>query len=276
MLPHGQWIPWLSRVGLRQRTAWDYMAVAQHANQWPATKMTIKQFLDHVRTARFRQRDSERKAARAAAAEADGDMPPGIVLTHADCRRYSWPDRIDVIATDPPWSDLESYRWLAGFAAERLRDDGLLLVQCSTDNLAALLALFGKHMTYIWTLAIIFDEVKNVQANGRFRSAWKPVLVFGRGKARVREAVTDGYTVRGVVRPKELHDWQQPVEPWRYWLSRLAAPSSVVADPFTGSGTTAVACRELGLRFVGTEIDKSVYKVARSRLVLSTAECMVE
>jgi DNA modification methylase len=45
----------------------------------------------------------------------------------------------------------------------------------------------------------------------------------------------------------------------------FAAPGATVFDPFTGSGTTGVACLETGRAFVGTEIDPGYADIARRR-----------
>ena len=37
-------------------------------------------------------------------------------------------------------------------------------------------------------------------------------------------------------------------------------------DPFIGSGTTAVACKRLGLHYIGFEISEEFYKVAKDRV----------
>ena len=34
-------------------------------------------------------------------------------------------------------------------------------------------------------------------------------------------------------------------------------------DPFMGSGTTGVACKHLGRDFIGCEIDKEYYEIAK-------------
>lgn len=39
-----------------------------------------------------------------------------------------------------------------------------------------------------------------------------------------------------------------------------------VIDPFMGSGTTGVACAELGVDFVGIELDKQYFEIAKSRI----------
>lgn len=54
---------------------------------------------------------------------------------------------------------------------------------------------------------------------------------------------------------KNIHPTVKPVELMR-WLVRLVAPKgSVVLDPFTGSGTTGIACMKEGVNFLGCELD---------------------
>ena len=40
----------------------------------------------------------------------------------------------------------------------------------------------------------------------------------------------------------------------------------LVFDPYMGSGTTGVACRELGRNFIGCEIDDKYFEIAESRI----------
>lgn len=44
----------------------------------------------------------------------------------------------------------------------------------------------------------------------------------------------------------------------------------VVLDPFMGSGTTGVACKKLGRKFIGFEMDEQNYEIARRRLCEKT------
>jgi len=40
----------------------------------------------------------------------------------------------------------------------------------------------------------------------------------------------------------------------------------LVVDPFLGSGTTALACLQLGRRFIGCDIDAGAVAIARRRV----------
>ena len=37
-------------------------------------------------------------------------------------------------------------------------------------------------------------------------------------------------------------------------------------DPYAGSGTTGVACIQLGRRFIGIELDPGYYEIAKKRI----------
>lgn len=49
-------------------------------------------------------------------------------------------------------------------------------------------------------------------------------------------------------------------------LTMYCARGGVVYDPFMGSGTTAVACKEMGLKYIGSEISENQCKWAEERL----------
>lgn len=42
--------------------------------------------------------------------------------------------------------------------------------------------------------------------------------------------------------------------------------NDVILDPFMGSGTTAIACKELDRNYIGFELDKDYYDIAQERI----------
>lgn len=65
---------------------------------------------------------------------------------------------------------------------------------------------------------------------------------------------------------KRLHPTQKNLEVIKAIIRTHTNPGDVVFDPFSGSGTTAVACLETGRNSVSTEIDPDYYKKSVERL----------
>jgi site-specific DNA-methyltransferase (adenine-specific) len=69
----------------------------------------------------------------------------------------------------------------------------------------------------------------------------------------------------------KMHPTEKPVELMQRYVGNSTKPGWKVLDPFMGSGTTGVACQNIGRRFVGIEIDSDYYNVAKKRLALKPA-----
>lgn len=65
---------------------------------------------------------------------------------------------------------------------------------------------------------------------------------------------------------KKYHPTQKPVELIKYLVNTFTEEGNLVLDPFVGSGTTNIACRELNRRCIGIEKDKEFYNIALERL----------
>lgn len=63
---------------------------------------------------------------------------------------------------------------------------------------------------------------------------------------------------------KSGHPYEKPIALMKYLLERTDARS--VIDPFMGSGTTGVACKNLNRNFIGIELDKDYFEIAKKRM----------
>ena len=68
------------------------------------------------------------------------------------------------------------------------------------------------------------------------------------------------------------HPTVKPIALMRYLCRLVAAPNSVILDPFMGSGSTGLAARDEGFRFIGIENDDEAYTIAEARLSLRGTE----
>ena len=51
-----------------------------------------------------------------------------------------------------------------------------------------------------------------------------------------------------------------------------AIEAEMILDPFMGSGTTGVACANLGRRFIGIELDRKFFDMACERIERTQAQ----
>lgn len=62
------------------------------------------------------------------------------------------------------------------------------------------------------------------------------------------------------------HPTIKPLEMVKNHLLNLTQPNDIVADFFLGSGTTCVACKDIGRNYIGFEINPKWHKIAVDRL----------
>ena len=77
-----------------------------------------------------------------------------------------------------------------------------------------------------------------------------------------------------VVLKKEgtIHPTQKPVALYKWILTNYAKKGDRILDTHVGSASSLVACRELGFKYVGFEIDEDYYRIAKKRLDAAEAQ----
>ena len=92
-------------------------------------------------------------------------------------------------------------------------------------------------------------------------------------KARIARGILGGRLydwwninqVKNVSKKDNSHPCVMPLEVMKNIIGILPDGVTVI-DPFMGSGTTGVACAELGVDFVGIELDPVYFDIAKSRI----------
>lgn len=65
---------------------------------------------------------------------------------------------------------------------------------------------------------------------------------------------------------KGVHPAEKPVDLIKRFIRVSSKENDIILDPFLGSGTTAVAAKDLNRRYIGYEIDSEYFYIAKERL----------
>lgn len=69
-----------------------------------------------------------------------------------------------------------------------------------------------------------------------------------------------------------MHPTQKPVALYEWLLTSYAKPGQRILDTHLGSGSSAIACNNMGFEMVGCELDKDYYEAACRRIKESQAQ----
>lgn len=62
------------------------------------------------------------------------------------------------------------------------------------------------------------------------------------------------------------HPTQKPIGVMEWAINHIPEPNNIILDPFMGSGTTGVACMNLGRSFIGIEREPKYFDIACRRI----------
>lgn len=73
-------------------------------------------------------------------------------------------------------------------------------------------------------------------------------------------------TISNKERKHGKHPTQKPIGLMKHFIGILCNEGETVLDPFMGSGSTGVACKELNRNFIGIELNESYFELSRKRI----------
>jgi DNA modification methylase len=200
-----------------------------------------------------------------------------VTLYHGDCREITgWLDG-DVMVTDPPYGMALRSRRVGAFGASVIAGDD------TTETRDAALGLWGDRPALVfgrWSIprpggtrhVLIWEKGEHV-GMGDLALPWKPnteeVYVLGngftghRGSSVLRHLAVAG-TVGRADQGTRHHPTEKPLGVMRELIGKC--PPGVIVDPFTGSGSTLRAAKDLGRRAIGVELSERYCEIAAERL----------
>jgi 16S rRNA G966 N2-methylase RsmD len=186
-------------------------------------------------------------------------------VTQMDCLKAltDLPEQaVDVTLTDPPYVN-----------RMRLFSDSIV------DGYAALYLACKKTKNYVvffWSNESIpqappgwYEVARHIWHKPDCRSITHYELIIVWSK-EYRRKVSRVWSIP-ILDYRSLRDWkphptQKPVRLIRYLLDLYTKEGDVVLDPFVGTGTTAVACKQMRRHFIAIDNDPEYVKMATARL----------
>jgi hypothetical protein len=91
---------------------------------------------------------------------------------------------VDLIFTDPVWSDTDIWQELGRWACAPLWPGGVLAAYTGVAGLPAALAGLGQYLRYHWTACLFYSSEKVLLAKRRIKQGWCPLVIFTKGPWR--------------------------------------------------------------------------------------------
>ena len=114
----------------------------------------------------------------------------------------------------------------------------------------------------------------------RYRRSYEVVLVAKQknGKMpwyddskKIENVIRPGdYGIRKIIPSAEQHPTQKPVALFEHFIRLHTRPGDLVVDPFCGSGSSGVAAKKLGRRWIGCDTDERWVELTKRRLAATT------
>lgn len=211
----------------------------------------------------------------------------GIVIINKDCRLVlPHLPKVDLVLTDPPYIhqhiDGGGFERKARFYAERrLEDISSFDFAAYIDFLAAasdcMVAFHSRDLIFYYATAANQRGLKydlhvwhKNNAVPFTANTWKSdieyiSLIWSRKPGWVQKQESEHSKVyKSNLEINRQHPAQKPIPLLKKYIEILDAQT--ILDPFMGSGTTGVACKQLGRKFIGIEIEQKYCDIAIDRL----------
>ena len=124
----------------------------------------------------------------------------------------------------------------------------------------------AESVGFVFQNLLVWDK-GNVTPNRYYMNACEFVLMLKKGKARtINKPGTPSVLRFKNIIGRKSHPTEKPIELMECLIENSTEKCDTVLDPFMGSGTTGVACKNMGRHFIGIELDEKYFNIAKERI----------
>lgn len=142
---------------------------------------------------------------------------------------------------------------------------GSIYIFCGTEQVSEIRKLMV--LNGMSTRLCIWEKTNPSPMNGQH--IWLSGIeccVYGKFKNAVFNEHCKNTVFRFPNGRSKIHPTEKPLKLIEYLINVSSNEGDIVLDPFLGSGTTAVACKETNRQYIGFEIDEKYFNIAKDRL----------
>jgi DNA modification methylase len=158
-------------------------------------------------------------------------------------------------------------------ASRALLDGGALYLCCRWDVTPLWVRQVPPTLKLKSAIAWVKDNWSAGDLTGAFGNQYEQILFLTKGRHRLRgKRWPNVWAFARVPAKQMLHPTQKPIGLVERAVTASTDPGDLVVDPFSGSGTTALAALRTGRRFLVGDIDQEMVKLTRRRIGLPAAD----
>ncbi len=210
-------------------------------------------------------------------------------LYHGDCLEIlPTLDKVDAVVTDPPYgvdgsvNSKTKHRGRAndyiGFvdSIEYVKSIAVPVITVLINSGARVVATVGNRCLTDYPRPSSFGAIyqpASVGLQSWGRADAQPILYYGKSPhgGKSLPSFSCSYSSSESAQ-KNGHPCPKPINLWTRMVNSASLDDEIVLDPFMGSGTTGVACANLGRKFIGIEIERKYFDIACERIEAAYAQ----
>lgn len=187
-----------------------------------------------------------------------------------DCQQEmsKLPDNsIDMIFVDPPYGKqgIPLYEIIAKEAARVLKPGKFAVFYASDYWFHKVFPTILNYLNFYYLFHLLNKQRNSVFPRKIFQAA-KTLMVFSKNFPTIRNRWIPNVLQTKKEKSHRKDNWEQSVEDAKFFIEAFSKENDVILDPNVGSGTTCVAAKQLGRKYIGIDISEEYCNIAKERI----------
>ena len=171
------------------------------------------------------------------------------------------------VCNDTPEAAFSLWERTCDVISRKMKPDSHLYVFTSWKVLPQFIEITSRYFNIKNCLVWVKNNWSMGDLDGNYAEQYEIIIYATKGNKKLNGGRdTNVLNFDRVSNAQLLHSCEKPVKLIEYLLDKSTQSGDIVADPFAGSGTTLVACKNMGRGYWGCEIEQENYDVALGRL----------